>query len=269
MTVVVDEAALGGFDAQPGGPALAAAVEFLDPTTLIGQDTAAWMRAGFRVRNHADRLLLRALREACRARADITVRVADEFAPAIAAANLGWSTTTAGARLEIAVGILERMPALAERMRSGGSWPRPPRSSPASTGSPTPSAPRSSPGCSTRPPSCRWASCATASCPPATPWTASGAPTGSPPPPPAPGSPARPPPPGRSTSAGATWTRGWPRTPPPGSGRWRWACGPGYAPPGPSSRSGSSKPGCSYASWTAPRPERSTPRSSPRSPPNS
>ena len=119
MTVVVDEAALGGFDAQPGGPALAAAVEFVDPTTLVGQDTAAWMRGTFRVRNHADWLLLRALREACRARADTTVRVEDEFAPRIAAANLGWSTTTAGTRLEIAVGILERMPALGERMRSG------------------------------------------------------------------------------------------------------------------------------------------------------
>ena len=119
MTVVVDEAALGGFDAQPGGPALAAAVEFVDPTTLVGQDTAAWMRGAFRVRNHADWLLLRALREACRARADTTVRVEDEFAPRIAAANLGWSTTTAGTRLEIAVGILERMPALGERMRSG------------------------------------------------------------------------------------------------------------------------------------------------------
>ena len=120
MTVVVDEAALDGFDARPGGPALAVAVEFVDPTTLTGQDAAAWMRAGFRVRNHADWLLLRAIREACSARADTTDRAPlDEFAPKIAAASLGWSTTTACTRLDLAVGVLERMPALGERMRVG------------------------------------------------------------------------------------------------------------------------------------------------------
>ena len=38
---------------------------------------------------------------------------------------------------------------------------------------------------------------------------------------------------------------GWPQHAEPGSGRWRWPCGPGCAPPDAGSRSGSSKPGCS------------------------
>src|ERR1700712_187208 len=120
MAVMIDAAALEGFDALPAGPALAAALEEADPGALIGQDAAAWMRAGFRQRNHADWLLLRAIREACSARAGTTVRVEDdEFAPKIAAANLGWSTTTAATRLDLAVGILERMPALGERLCTG------------------------------------------------------------------------------------------------------------------------------------------------------
>ncbi len=117
---MVDEAALGGFDALPGGPTLAAEVDAADPATLSGQEAAAWMRAAFRVRNHADWLLLRAIREACSARADTTDRAGlDEFAPKIAAANLGWSASAACTKLDLAVGVLERMPALGERMRQG------------------------------------------------------------------------------------------------------------------------------------------------------
>ena len=120
MAVMVDEAALDGFDALPGGPTLAAEVDAADPATLIGQQAAAWMRAAFRVRNHADWPLLRAIREACSARADTTHRVQlDEFAPTIAAANLGWSASAAATKLDLAVGVLERMPALGERMRRG------------------------------------------------------------------------------------------------------------------------------------------------------
>ncbi len=120
MRAVYDEATLDRFSGLPTGPPLAAVLETLDPTTLDGQDTAAWMRAAFRVRNHADWLLLRSIREACSARADTTARVdLDEFAPKIAAASLGWSATMAATRLELAVGVLERMPALGEAMRVG------------------------------------------------------------------------------------------------------------------------------------------------------
>ncbi|NMO92801.1 HNH endonuclease signature motif containing protein [Actinomycetospora sp. TBRC 11914] len=120
MAVVVDEAVLGGLDALPAGPALAAEVGAADPAALTGDEAAAWLRAGFRQRNHADWQLLVALREACSARAGTTVRVGlDEFAPKIAAANLGWSPAAAGRKLDLAVGVLERMPALGERMRRG------------------------------------------------------------------------------------------------------------------------------------------------------
>ncbi|HEY2193382.1 MAG TPA: hypothetical protein VGH76_13945, partial [Actinomycetospora sp.] len=120
MAVVIDEAVCGGLDALPAGPALSAALEGLDPAGLTGEETAAWMRAWFRTRNHADYQLLRSLREACAARAGTTARVAlDEFAPQIAAASLGWSSTTACSRLDLAVGVLERMPTLGQRMRSG------------------------------------------------------------------------------------------------------------------------------------------------------
>src|ERR1700753_1765147 len=120
MTAVYDEATLDRFSGLPTGPPLAAVLESLDPTTLDGQDTAAWMRAAFRVRNHADWLLLRTIREACAARADTTLRVdLDEFAPKNAAASLGWSASAATSRLDLAVGVLERMPALGERMRVG------------------------------------------------------------------------------------------------------------------------------------------------------
>ncbi len=120
MAVMVDEAALGGFDALPGGPALAAEVDAADPATLSGEQAAAWMRAAFRVRNHGDWQLLVAIREASSARADTTDRAGlDEFAPKIAAANLGWSAAAASTKLDLAVGVLERMPALGERMRQG------------------------------------------------------------------------------------------------------------------------------------------------------
>jgi hypothetical protein len=110
----------GGFDDLSAGPALAAALEAADPATLVGEDAAAWMRASFRARNHADWLLLLTIREACSSRAGTTVRVGlDEFAPKIAAANLGWSATMACSRLDLAIGVLERMPALGEAMRTG------------------------------------------------------------------------------------------------------------------------------------------------------
>ncbi|NMO90908.1 HNH endonuclease signature motif containing protein [Actinomycetospora sp. TBRC 11914] len=120
MTVVVDDAVLGGLDALPAGPVLSAALEEVDPARLTGEEAAAWMRAWFRTRNHADFQLLRSIREACSARAGTTVRVdLDEFAPKIAAASLGWSATMACSKLDLAVGILERMPALGELMRRG------------------------------------------------------------------------------------------------------------------------------------------------------
>ncbi|HEY2223808.1 HNH endonuclease signature motif containing protein [Actinomycetospora sp.] len=120
MAVMVDEAVLGGFDALPPGLALAAALHEVDPSALPGEEAAAWMRAAFRARNHQDWMLLRAVREACSARSGTTVRVQlDEFTPKIAAASLGWTTTMAASRLHLAVGVLERMPALGEAMRRG------------------------------------------------------------------------------------------------------------------------------------------------------
>jgi hypothetical protein len=120
MAVVVDEAVCGGLDALPAGPALSAALVEVDPAGLTGEEAAAWMRAWFRTRNHGDWALLVSIREACASRAGTTVRVElDEFAPKIAAASLGWSVTKACTRLDLAVAVLERLPALGERMRRG------------------------------------------------------------------------------------------------------------------------------------------------------
>jgi hypothetical protein len=121
MTAVVDEAAVGGFDALPAGPALAAALEAEEPSSFVGEEAAAWMRGACRVRNHADWLLLVSIHEACRSRAGTTARAEfDEFAPKIAAASLGWTATMAAGRVHLAVGVLDRMPRLGEAMRDGG-----------------------------------------------------------------------------------------------------------------------------------------------------
>ncbi|MCD2195467.1 HNH endonuclease [Actinomycetospora endophytica] len=120
MTAAVTVESAGGFDDLPAGPELAAALEAVDPASLVGEVAAAWLRGAFRVRNHADWLLLVTLREASGARAGTTVRAdPDEFTPKIPAASLGWTATMAAARLHLAHGVLERMPALGAAMRAG------------------------------------------------------------------------------------------------------------------------------------------------------
>lgn len=104
----------------PAGPVLAAMLAEVCVADLPGQQVAAWLRATFRQRNHDDLMLLDAIRETCRARADTCRRVLDDgFAPRVAAANLGWSAITASARYGLAVFVLDAQPALGEAMRAG------------------------------------------------------------------------------------------------------------------------------------------------------
>ena len=122
MTAVLATETPGGdpFDGVAPGVELGAALAAVDPTTLVGQDAAAWMRAAFRQRNHDDWVLLGAIQEACRSRADTTTRSrADEFAPHVAAAGLGWSQTMAARRHEVAYFARDAVPALGEAMRLG------------------------------------------------------------------------------------------------------------------------------------------------------
>ncbi|GLZ55830.1 hypothetical protein Acsp07_54470 [Actinomycetospora sp. NBRC 106378] len=108
------------FAGVPAGPALAAALARTPVAELPGQQVAAWMRATFRQRNHDDAVLLEAIRETCRSRADTCRRVRDDgFAPRAAAANLGWSAVTASARYALAVFVLDAQPALGAAMYEG------------------------------------------------------------------------------------------------------------------------------------------------------
>ncbi|MDL5156700.1 HNH endonuclease signature motif containing protein [Actinomycetospora termitidis] len=122
MAAVVETETPGGdpFAGIPAGPELAAALATTPVAQLPGQHVAAWMRATFRQRNHDDAVLLDAIRQACRSRADDCRRVLDDgFAPKIAAANLGWSAITAGARYGLALFVLDAHPALGAAMHDG------------------------------------------------------------------------------------------------------------------------------------------------------
>ncbi|MFC5064205.1 hypothetical protein, partial [Actinomycetospora atypica] len=122
MTAVLETETPGGdpFDGVTPGVELGAALAAVDPSGLVGQDAAAWMRAIARQRNHYDWQLLGAIQEACRSRADTTTRYrTDEFAPHIAAAGLGWSQTMAARRHELAYFARDAVPALGEAMRTG------------------------------------------------------------------------------------------------------------------------------------------------------
>jgi hypothetical protein len=260
MAVVVDEAAPGGFDALPGGPALAVEVDAADPAGMVGQDTAAWMRAAFRVRNHADWQLLVAIREACAARAGTTERVGlDEFAPKIAAANLGWSATAAASKLDLAVGVLERMPALGRWMQRGELELA--KAAAFVTGLDGLGGAQCAAvlaallGEAAELPVGRlrerilaagyavdpvWAANRLAAATVRARVTRETNPSGA------------------VTCAAGIWSPSWPRTPPTDSARSRWRCGVDCGPPGTGARWGSSRPGCSCGCSTAPWPAPTT-----------
>ena len=87
---------------------------------VVGEVAEAGMRAGFALECHATWLRCRWLLEACRARAGTTARVLDDpYAAQLAAAALASSSTMAAMRLELAEGVLERLPALGEEMAAG------------------------------------------------------------------------------------------------------------------------------------------------------
>ena len=101
-------------EARVPGPELWAALS-TDPALAVGEVAEAGMRAGFALECHAAWLRCRWLLEACRARAGTTTRVLDDpYAAQVAAAALACSSTMAAMRLELAAGVLERLP------RSGG-----------------------------------------------------------------------------------------------------------------------------------------------------
>ncbi len=106
-------------EARVPGPGLLVALS-TDPATVVGEIAEAGMRAGFALECHATWLRLRWLLEACRARAGTTERVLDDpYAAQIAAAALASSATMAAMRLELAHGVLERLPALGQEMAAG------------------------------------------------------------------------------------------------------------------------------------------------------
>ncbi|MFC5060867.1 HNH endonuclease signature motif containing protein [Actinomycetospora atypica] len=106
-------------EARVPGPELLAALS-TDPGPVIGEVAEAGLRAGFALECHATWLRCRWLLEACRARAGTTKRVLDDpYAAQIAAATLGCSSTMAAMRLELAAGVLERLPRLGEEMAAG------------------------------------------------------------------------------------------------------------------------------------------------------
>ncbi len=124
-----------------------------DSASVVGEVAEAGMRAGFALECHATWLRCRWLLEACRARAGTTARVLDDpYAAQLAAAALASSSTMAAMRLELAEGVLERLPALGEEMAAGRledrkAWhfvsvlrdldmPRPARSSTSSSAAP-------------------------------------------------------------------------------------------------------------------------------------
>src|SRR6195952_1067462 len=100
------------FDDIAPGPELTAALDDVDSTAPAGA------RAAQRAANHADWQRLTYLHEMCRARADTTDR-AEEPDAAVAAVAFGWSMSLATSQLTLAVGILERLPALGDALAEG------------------------------------------------------------------------------------------------------------------------------------------------------
>jgi hypothetical protein len=110
----------GVMTALPTEPTRTAEVPVeLDPAAVPGELAEDGLRAAFAVENRAAWSKLRWLREACRSRAGTTVREPGRDDGAVAAAALGWSASMSGARLELADGVLERLPALGEAMAAG------------------------------------------------------------------------------------------------------------------------------------------------------
>jgi hypothetical protein len=106
------------FDDIPAGPDLTGALDEVDMAALVGEDVAAGARAAARAANHADWQRLCYLYEMCRARAGTLTR-SEEPDAAVAAAAFGWSMAMATAELTLAVGALERLPALGEALQEG------------------------------------------------------------------------------------------------------------------------------------------------------
>ncbi|GAA4894201.1 DUF222 domain-containing protein [Actinomycetospora straminea] len=100
---------------------LVATLDDIDPTALTGEALASYVRARWRVHNHAEAQLLAGLRELGTAREGRTVRLAssDEFSGDEVAALLGWSRTMAARRLDLADDLAERLPAVGAAMWQG------------------------------------------------------------------------------------------------------------------------------------------------------
>ena len=111
-------AALAGCEPDAG---LVDALDDLDPTTLTGEDLAAYVRARWRVHNRAEAQLLWGLRELGTAQDGHTGRLAssDEFSGDEVAAVLGCSRTAASRRLDLAEDLFSRLPALGAALWDG------------------------------------------------------------------------------------------------------------------------------------------------------
>ncbi|GAA4917604.1 uncharacterized protein DUF222 [Actinomycetospora succinea] len=111
-------AALAGREPDAG---LVAELDGIDPTTLTGEDLAAYVQARWRVHNRAEAQLLAGLRELGTAQDGHTGRLAssDEFSGDEVAAVLGCSRTAASARLDLADDLAVRLPALGRALWDG------------------------------------------------------------------------------------------------------------------------------------------------------
>lgn len=89
-----------------------------DPADSIGQDAEAGLVAWQQVLTHVAWRRLRWIRDTARARADVLERRPDPDVRVIAAA-LGWSVSMAASRIELADGVLDRLPRVGEAMRAG------------------------------------------------------------------------------------------------------------------------------------------------------
>ncbi|GAA4923317.1 uncharacterized protein DUF222 [Actinomycetospora succinea] len=101
--------------------ALAARLDQVDPTSLTGEDLAAYVRARWALHNRAEALLLAGLRELGTAQDGHTGRLAssDEFSGDEVAGVLGCSRTAASRRLDLADDLFSRLPALGAALWSG------------------------------------------------------------------------------------------------------------------------------------------------------
>ncbi|WP_285655535.1 HNH endonuclease signature motif containing protein [Actinomycetospora sp. NBRC 106375] len=116
----IDQGVRVGREAEPDAT-LVAALEGVSPGALTGEALGSYVRDCWRVHNRATATLFDALHHLGRAEADTCVRrpELDEFSRDEASALLGWSSTMAARRLNLADDLLVRLPEVGEALHAG------------------------------------------------------------------------------------------------------------------------------------------------------